>query len=189
MVITYLGEGSFRLQSGEISVLVDPPSNRLKGDVVLWTAMDSTFPKIPRAKVEFSHPGEYESRGIEIQGIPIGANRRANTTHTVYLMRWEGITFAFLGTLAHVPDSELLQALNDPDVLFLRLGHQYLSDEIAEKLVRQIEPKVVIPAYEKSPQSFLKEMGEGGSLEEKFVFRKKDLETIEGTKTIALVTT
>lgn len=195
MVITYFGEGTFRLQSGEVSVLVDPTSSRLKGDIVLKT--EAEFPSSHNASVrqlaeqtEMAHAGEYESRGIEVKGIPLGLDGNppagGNHAHTAYLVRWEDLTFAFLGPLARAPEAELLEKLNEPDVLFLRLGSRYLTDEAAERLVRQIEPKVVIPAYEKSPQSFLKEMGEGGGLEEKFVFRKKDVEGIEGTKTIAL---
>lgn len=187
MVITYQGDGSFRLQSGEISVLVDPASNRLKGDVVLRT--ETAFPASdvpPGVQTEISHAGEYESRGIEIRGIPLGGDAKNGKTHTGYLLHWEDVTFAFLGPLAGGLDAELLEKFDDPDVLFLRLGSRYLTEEAAEKLVRQIEPKVVIPAYEKSPQAFLKEMGEGGALEEKFVFRRKDLEAIEGTKTVAL---
>lgn len=187
VVITYLGEGSFRLQSGEISILIDPTSNRFKGDLVLRT--EAEFPKsdaAPGAQTEILHAGEFESKGIEVQGISLGADHKEGKTHTGYLVRWEDLTFAFLGPLARVLDPELLEKFDDPDVLFLRLGARYLTEEAAEKVVRQIEPKVVIPAYEKSPQAFLKDMGEAGALEEKFVFRKKDLEAIEGTRTIAL---
>ncbi len=185
VVITYQGEGSFRIQSGEISVLVDPASNRLKGDIVLKTDAEIPAPDAePGAQTEFAFPGEYESKGIEVRGIalPAGAGR----ARTAYLVRWEDVTFAFLGPLGKVLEADLLEKLNEPDVVFLRLGGKYLSDEAAEKIVRQIEPKVVIPAYEKSPAPFLKEMGESGDVEEKFVFRKKDLEAIQGTKTIAL---
>ena len=37
MVINYFGNGCFRLQSGETSVLVNPDNNRLKADVTLKT--------------------------------------------------------------------------------------------------------------------------------------------------------
>ncbi len=185
VVITYLGEGSFRIQSGEVSILVDPASNRLKGDVVLKT--DAEMPASdaesgPQTEIAFS--GEYESKGIEVRGIPL--NAKPGRVHTAYLVRWEDVLFLFLGPLGKSLEGELLEKLSEPDVVFLRLGGKYLSDEAAEKIVRQIEPKVVIPAYEKSPASFLKEMGESGGLEEKFVFRKKDLEALQGTKTIAL---
>jgi hypothetical protein len=183
VVITYQGEGSFRVQSGEISVLVDPSSNRLKGDIVLKTAAG-----VPASgaelgpQTEFIFPGEYESKGIEVRGVSLGEG------HTAYLVRWEEVRFAFLGAHRTALGAEVLEKLSEPDVLFFRLGAKYLSDEAAEKIVRQLEPKVVVPAYEKSPASFLKEMGESGGMEEKFVFRKKDLEALQGTKTVALKT-
>ncbi|MCR4328720.1 MAG: MBL fold metallo-hydrolase [Patescibacteria group bacterium] len=187
MVITYFGEGSFRVQSGEISVLVDPTSNRLKGDIILKT--DAPVPGEGDelgAQTEITFPGEYESKGVEVTGVSLGVDGKNQRIHTAYLVRWEGITFAFLGSLGRVLDTELLEKLNEIDVVFLRLGNNYLTDEAAEKVVRQLEPKLVVPAYEKSPQAFLKEMGEDGALEDKFVFKKKDLDVIEGTKVIGL---
>ena len=37
MVITYFGNGSFRLQSGDNALLLNPDNNRLKADVTLRT--------------------------------------------------------------------------------------------------------------------------------------------------------
>jgi len=37
MVINYFGNGCFRLQSGETSILVNPENNRLKADIILKT--------------------------------------------------------------------------------------------------------------------------------------------------------
>jgi L-ascorbate metabolism protein UlaG (beta-lactamase superfamily) len=185
VVITYLGEGSFRIQSGEVSVLVDPASSRLKGDIVLKTAAEMPAEGAePGPQTEIAFPGEYESKGIEVRGIGLGT--QGGQVRTAYLIRWEDVTFAVLGAAAKPLEADVLEKLNDPEIVFLRLGGKHLSDEAAEKIVRQIEPKVVIPAYEKSPASFLKEMGENVGMEEKYVFRKKDLDAMQGTKTIAL---
>jgi hypothetical protein len=35
MVVNYFGNGCFRLQSGETSILLDPENNRLKADIFI----------------------------------------------------------------------------------------------------------------------------------------------------------
>src|SRR3989344_9257435 len=70
MIITYFGGGSFRVQSGETSLLVDSENNRLKADMSLRT----TAPVDARISDEASNislPGEYEVKGIEVKGIAI----------------------------------------------------------------------------------------------------------------------
>lgn len=42
MVITFFGNGSFRLQSGDTTLLLDPDNNRLKADVTLRTLAGPT---------------------------------------------------------------------------------------------------------------------------------------------------
>ena len=74
MVITYFGNGSFRLQSGETTLLLNPDNNRLKADVTLrtlaGTATDELLSHASDEGMTISFPGEYESRGIEITGLP-----------------------------------------------------------------------------------------------------------------------
>ena len=69
MIVNYFGDGCFRLQSGELSLLVNPTNNRLKADVVLKTlaAPDG----VPLSGAEIAFPGEYEIKGIEIHGLPM----------------------------------------------------------------------------------------------------------------------
>ena len=42
MVITYYGNGAFRLQSGDTVLLLNPENNRLKADVTLRTLAGTT---------------------------------------------------------------------------------------------------------------------------------------------------
>jgi hypothetical protein len=183
VVLTYLGEGSFRLQSGEISLLVDPPNNRLKADVVLKTA--AALPLTGETeKQDISLPGEYEIKGIEINGIAI-ARDDSGAPITVYLVRWEGIVFGILTRLTKIPDAGLLEKLNEPDVIFLQVGKKFLAVDAAEKVMRQIEPKLVAIGCA-SPAEVLKSFGEKGEPQEKIVFRRKDVDAIEGMNVVVL---
>src|SRR3989344_8563487 len=98
MVINYFGDGCFRLQSGETSLLVDPNNNRLKADVVLKTLAlpDNTSIEIN----EVSFPGEYEFKDIHIQGWPVEKESTAKFLKTVYLVKWENFNFVFLGHIS-----------------------------------------------------------------------------------------
>ena len=173
MVINYLGDGCFRLQSGELSVLVNPANHRLKADVVLRTL---TLANVAPPPDEIIFPGEYEVKGIEIQGYPLAAESTDKFIKTVYLVRWEEMQFLFLGHISKPLPAELIEEF-EPDVLFLPTGDDhFLAPADAAKLVRQLEPAVTMPGYYKEYNSFAKAFGQKAEVEEKFVFRKKDLD-------------
>jgi len=178
MVINYLGGGSFKLQSGETSLLVDPENNRFKADAVLKTLTSVAGIKSDEAAAqnEIDFPGEYEIKGIEITGIPIPEESGEKFTKTVYAVNWEEIKLAFLGHLSKTPSAEVIDKLGEPDVLFLPVGGEhFLSPDAAAKLAKQFEPSIIIPTFYKKPDDFLKAMGQKAEFQEKFVFKKKDL--------------
>jgi L-ascorbate metabolism protein UlaG (beta-lactamase superfamily) len=82
--------------------------------------------------------------------------------------------------------TEQVEEIGDIDILLVPVGGNYTLDaEDAEKLVRQVEPKVVIPMHYAVPklkikldgiEKFLKEMGIGKKEAlPKYVVKKKDL--------------
>ncbi len=179
MVINYLGGGSFKLQSGETSMLVNPENNRYKADVTLRTLSPATLPfrgaDAPEQNDIF-FPGEYEIKEIEIKGIPVPEESGEKFIKTVYVVTWEEITFALLGHLSKFPSPDLMEKLGEPDVLILPVGGgHFLEAALAAKLARQLEPVFVIPTFYKTPAEFAKEMGQKAESQEKLVFKKKDL--------------
>lgn len=186
MVITYLGDGCFRLQSGEVSLLVDPSGNRLKADVSLKTAMNpAEFESAPDV---ISAAGEYEVKGIEINGVQIDAESSAKLVKTAYLVNFEDITVGVLGSIANAPDSKVLEKMGEPDILILPVEEDhFLEPEAAGAIIRQFEPAVVIPSLynDKSVKALAKELGQSATVEERFTFKKKDL-TPEAMKLVVL---
>jgi L-ascorbate metabolism protein UlaG (beta-lactamase superfamily) len=176
MVITNLGEGCFRLQSGETSLLLDPIGNRLKADLVLKTAASADV--IDGSPDTISFPGEYEVKGIEVEGYGSAEESTAKIIKTIYAVTWEDIRFVFLGQLANVPGADVLEKIGDPDVLIIPVDSDHFFDpEAAAKLIKQIEPKVAIPNFagEKDLKALRKAVGQDAPKEDKFVFKKKDL--------------
>ena len=117
-------------------------------------------------------PGEYEIGGVLIIGIATfhdkekGEKRGKNT---VYLLEIDEITICHLGDLGHVLTGEQVEEIDDVDVLLLPVGGvSTINAATAAEVVRQIEPKVVIPMHYQTPAlkkelepvgKFLKEIG------------------------------
>lgn len=176
MVITNLGEGCFRLQSGETSLLLDPVGNRLKADLVLKTAASTDV--VDGSQETVSFPGEYEVKGIEIEGYGSAGESTTKIVKTVYAVTWEDIRIVFLGQLANAPEADVLEKIGDPDVLIIPVnGDHFFDPEAAAKIIKQIEPKIAIPSFaeERDLKALRKAVGQDAPKEEKFVFKKKDL--------------
>lgn len=179
MVINYFGEGCFRLQSGDLSLLVDPVNSRLKGDIVVKTLIPAefTFPRVGEGFFEISSPGEYEIRGVEVLGLLVKEESTDKFLKTIYRVKWDGIVFAFLGHISQFPAENILEELEEVEVLFLPVSSsQFFGAEEAVKLIKKIEPKLVLPSFVKSIAEIQKITSKKVQLQEKLVFRKKDLE-------------
>jgi L-ascorbate metabolism protein UlaG (beta-lactamase superfamily) len=187
MVVNYFGNGCFRLQSGETSILLDPENNRLKADVVLRTIvateMDTDKSGVgmgmsadTNGTTTISFPGEYEIKGIEIVGFSIVAESTEKFLKTAYAVTWEDMKFVFLGHLSAPIDATLVEEFAEPDVLILPVGGgHFLEPNVAAKLAKQLEAKIVIPSFYKNPDEFLKALGKKTETAEKFVFKQKDI--------------
>jgi L-ascorbate metabolism protein UlaG (beta-lactamase superfamily) len=117
-------------------------------------------------------PGEYEISDVLIIGMPTfhdaeGGKKRGK--NTVYLIEIEGVAICHLGDLGHVLATEQVEELENVDVLLLPVGGiSTINAAMAAQVVRQLEPRVVIPMHYKtealkweleSVEGFLKEMG------------------------------
>jgi len=187
MVINYFGNGCFRLQSGETSVLVNPDNNRLKADVTLKTLVAAGADVVPEPSDEIviSFAGEYEEKEIEIIGFPVAEESTEKFLKTAYAVMWEGMKFVFLGHLSKPMDATLMEEFSEPDVLFLPVGGgHFLEPEVAAKIAKQLEARIVIPSFYKDPAEFLKAFGKKGEEMEKFVFKQKDIVADRGRAVI-----
>lgn len=185
MVITYYGNGAFRLQSGDTVLLLNPENNRLKADVTLRTLAGTTMEHLLNgasdAGMEISFPGEYETHGIEIIGFPVAAESKEAFIKTAFKTIFEDMTFVFLGHLSQPLDAALMEEFSEPDVLILPVGGgHFLESAVAAKIAKQLEARVVIPSFAKNTDDFLKALGRKTEPVEKFVFRQKDIMAEKG---------
>jgi len=117
-------------------------------------------------------PGEYEIGGVLIMGIATFHDRekgKKRGKNTVFLIEADEISVCHLGDLGHVLTTEQVEELDNVDVLLLPVGGvSTLNASMAVEVVRQLEPRVVIPMHYKTEaltrelepvERFLKEMG------------------------------
>ena len=108
-----------------------------------------------------SGPGEYEVKGVFVQGIPSyhdeedGKKRGQNT---IYVFEAEDMRFCHLGDLGQKQlTDEQLEEIDSVDVLMIPVGGEYTIDSSrASKIISQIEPKIVIPMHYSVPKLKLK---------------------------------
>ena len=91
--------------------------------------------------------------------------------NTVYAMEMDGISVCHLGDLGHALTAEQVEEIGNVDVLLVPVGGVSTIDAAqAAEVVRQLEPKAVIPMHYQVPEisreldpveKFLKEMGAG----------------------------
>src|SRR3990167_4293734 len=182
MVITYHGNGCFRIQSGPLSLLVDPQNARMKPDIFIKTLV----PWPPKGEEDargITGPGEYEQKGVRIWGFPVREESDTKFLKTMYVVEMEELRLAFLGHLSSAPNRDAFEEFGEIDILFVPAGGKpFLSPEAAAKLVKQLSPTIAIPscmhanALAKSPKEFAKELGQGAAEPaDKLTIKKKDL--------------
>ncbi len=176
MVINYAGEGCVKIQSGSVSITVDPQP-RFKGDVVLHTLNEGGDTNFPTADI--AGAGEYEVKGVEVYGWQLIKESTAKVRKTIYSVRAEDMNLVFLGQIAETLEPTFLEKLGSVDVLFIPAGGKPMIDEeVAAKLIKQLGPRLVVGIFvkkEADAKKFLKENDQKAEILDKLVIKKKEL--------------
>lgn len=161
-----------------------PP--RLKSDLIVKTLSQYPIPYPPHEGTFVVHgEGEYEVKGIEVNGWQVVKESAKDTLKTVYVIKMEDMRIGLLGHIADIPDADILERIGDVDILVIPGGGDpYLPQEKAAKLARQMSAKIVIPSLFKvsglkrkadDVKDFLDELEEKTEPQEKLVVKKKEL--------------
>ncbi len=182
--ISWLGHSCFQIKGKQTTIVTDPYSPDLgyslgepAAQIVTVSHQHPGHNYLPGVSGEprlITAPGEYEIAGVLIIGIATyhdaerGSKRGKNT---VYLIEVDDIAVCHLGDLGHVLNMEQVEELGTVDVLLLPVGGKTtIGAATAAEVVRQLEPKVVIPMHYRTPalsrelepvERFLKEIGTG----------------------------
>lgn len=135
-------------------------------------------------------PGEYEVKGVFVQGIQSfhdDVQGKEKGGNTIYVFEAEDMRFCHLGDLGQKQlTDEQLEKIDTVDVLMIPVGGNYTIDSpAAQKIISQIEPKIVIPMHFALPKlkeelddisKFLKTMGKNEiTPQDKFVVKTSTL--------------
>ena len=210
MVINFYGEGCFKIQSGNLVVLIDPFDKsvgltppRMKTDIVLKTLSPIPFPEDENGEEGtqlISGAGEYNAKGVTINGFPVLKESTDKFLKTIYLVDIEDARLCFLGHLSDVPEPSVLEYLEEIDILFVPAGGEpFMEQKPAIKLARQLEPKIIIPSFFRVPslkrktgdlKIFLEEFNgpKGGCEKEqdKLTIKKKEIDAMKAAEVVAL---
>jgi L-ascorbate metabolism protein UlaG (beta-lactamase superfamily) len=178
--VTWLGHGCFRLRGRSAAVVTDPfpPSIGLKlpkldADLVTVSHEheNHNYTQVMRDSYEIRGPGEYEVAGVSVVGVPTFHDAEKGAKHgrnTVYLIEIDDVRICHLGDLGHALEDAEAEAISSPDVLLVPVGgHTAINAAQAAEIVRQLEPRFVVPMHYAIPglkleldtlDRFLKEM-------------------------------
>lgn len=183
MIITHQGGNYFKIQSGDLAILVDPENQRsYRGTQIIVNTIKPALAEKPEEGAEaqpvwIDNQGEYEVKGIRVQGWSTGFNPKTKREHTAYRVLFDEISIVILGALTDVVNPEIISELSDADIVIAPAGGApYIAQQAIAKLIRQMEPGIVIPSLYKDVKPFLKELDQTDvKPEEKLVIKKKDI--------------
>ena len=181
MQIIWRGQSCFQIisvqgKNGYVNIVIDPFDERiglrvpkLEADILLITHDHYDHNNVKAVLGSSSQtspflingPGEYEIKGIFIQGIDsyhdssLGKERGLNV---IYIIEAEGMRICHLGDLGQKElFPEQVEKIGDIDVLMLPIGGVYTIDaKEAIKIMSQIEPKITIPMHYQIPKLKIK---------------------------------
>jgi len=183
MEIKWLGHSCFRIKSKTTTIITDPYSadfgynlGKVAADIVTEShqhpghnnaAGVGGIPRIVKG------PGEYEISEVIIIGIAAYHDAKKGEIrgkNTVYLMELDDVSICHLGDIGHQLTDDEVEELGAVDVLMLPVGGKSTIDATtAAEIVRQLDPRIVIPMHYQTPDykgnlapvdDFLKEIGQ-----------------------------
>lgn len=186
--LTFSGQSCFQISASNsrdhsAEIVIDPFDEEtglkvpnFSADILLVTHQHHDHNNIKAVKGSpflVSGPGEYEVKGVFIQGIPSfhdDKEGKEKGPNTIYIIEAEEMRFCHLGDLGQRQlTDEQLEKIDSVDVLMIPVGGEYTIDSsVAQKIIGQIEPKMVIPMHYALPKlkiklddvsKFLKTMG------------------------------
>jgi len=119
------------------------------GDIVLYTGDHGDAPAT--AKIMIDQPGEYEVSGISIYGIAARSHmdEEGKMSATMYKLIAEDLKILVTGHVYPELTDAQLESIGMIDLMIVPVGgNGYTLDGVgALKLIRKVEPKMVIPTH------------------------------------------
>jgi L-ascorbate metabolism protein UlaG (beta-lactamase superfamily) len=156
MEIEFYGANCFKITHKKAAIVIDDNLEKLgaktiakEDDVVLFTRND--LKSQIKAKLTFDQPGEYEVSNISVTGIAARSHLEdeGGKGATMYKIAADDVKIAAVGHIYPDLSDDQLEALGMVDILLIPVGNTgYTLDATgALKVIKKIEPKLVIPSH------------------------------------------
>lgn len=156
MELQYYGANCVRLTTKKAAIIIDDNLTSLgaksvtkPGEVALFTTAHGV--PVVETKIVIDQPGEYEVSDVSIQGIAARAHmdEEKQKTATMYKLVLDDVRVAVVGHVYPDLSSGQLEDFGTIDILIIPVGgNGYTLDPVgALKLIKEIEPKIVIPTH------------------------------------------
>lgn len=156
MELQFYGANCVKISTKKASIVIDDnladlgaKSVTKAGDVALFTGSHG-MPKV-ETKITIDQPGEYEVSNVSIQGVQARAHidEDGQRSATIFKLVAEDVRIAVIGHVYPDLTNAQLEQLGTIDVLVIPTGgNGYTLDPVgALKLIKEIEPKLVIPTH------------------------------------------
>ncbi len=161
MDLQYYGANCIRINTKEASIVVDDTLEAVglksiikPDDIVLKTVFDPEA--VQKEVLSINQPGEYEVSKVAIQGIPARAHidEEGQLSATIFKLTNPEIRLVVTGHIHPDLDEVQLEAIGTVDVLVIPVGGGgYTLDALgALKIIKKIEPKIIIPVHYADPR-------------------------------------
>jgi L-ascorbate metabolism protein UlaG (beta-lactamase superfamily) len=205
MEISYYGANCVKITTKKATIVVDDNLSKVglkkltkPTDISLRTS--SLIPELKEAKFSADMPGEYEISGVIIHGVGARAHMDEDSKKTgvIYTIEADDIRVAVAGHIYPELSEAQLEQIGMIDLLIVPVGgNGYTLDGVgALKVVKQLEPKIVIPTHYADkqikydvPQQELADALKGLAMEPAETVEKlkiKPLELTDSTRLIVL---
>ena len=157
MEITWLGHSSTRIVSGDVVLLNDPfPDVAAPSEVHIVVVtndgpLHSAYGSIGDEPHLIDGPGMYEVLGYNIAGIgtALSDEEGSRRINTVYVIRSDGVSVCYLGSLGVKLSARQLDSLGSIDVLIASVEQRgEVGPREITRLVNVLGPRIVIPVGE-----------------------------------------
>ncbi|HEY8999416.1 MAG TPA: MBL fold metallo-hydrolase [Candidatus Saccharimonadales bacterium] len=166
------------------------------GDITLFTGPHEASPV--ESKILIDMPGEYEASGVSIYGIAARSHMDEDKkmSATMYKIVLDDFRVLVTGHVFPELSDAQLEAIGMVDIMFVPVGgHGYTMDGIgALKLIKKIEPKLVIPTHFEDasltlpvPQQALEDALQQLAMEPKETVAKLKLKPTDLTDSLQLI--
>ena len=166
------------------------------GDIVLYTGVHGDTSDI--AKIVIDQPGEYEVSGVSIFGISARSHmdEEKQRSATIYKVLIDDLRILITGHIYPELTDAQLESIGMVDLMFVPVGgNGYTLDSIgALKLIKKIEPKLVIPTHYSIdgleypvPQQELEQALTGLAMEQKETVSKLKVKSSDFAETTQLI--